>query len=103
MIDRLIAGINLPTMVAAALLVLAVILVIRFGRMVMMAALFGVLAGGVSLGRGHPAEQAGTHAAIGFGVAAVTMFLIRIAKGLLMWTLVTAAGVLGLILTNFGP
>jgi hypothetical protein len=103
MIDRLIAGINLPTMIAAALLVLAVIVVIRIGKMLLMAALFGVLAGSVSLGQGHPPAQAGTHAAIGFGVAAVTMLLIRMAKGFLMWTLITAAGVLGLILTNFGP
>lgn len=103
MIDRLIAGINLPTMIAAALLVLAVIVVIRIGKMLLMAALFGVLAGSVSLGQGHPPAQAGTHAAIGFGVAAVTMILIRVARGVLMWTLITATGVLGLILTNFGP
>jgi Na+/glutamate symporter len=103
MIARLIAGINLPTMIAAALLVLAVIVAIRIGRMLLMAALFGLLAGSVSLGRGHPPAEAATHATIGFGIAAATMILIRIAKGILIWTVITAAGVLGLIFTNFGP
>jgi hypothetical protein len=103
MIDRLIAGINPPTMIAATLLVLAVVVVIRFGKLLLTAVLFGVLVGSVSLARGHRPEQAGTHAAIGFGVAAITMLLIRIAKGVLIWTLITAAGILGLIVTNFGP
>jgi len=103
MTDRLIAGINLPTMLAAALLVLAVIVVIRIGKLLLMAALFGLLAGSLSLGQGHPPAQAATHAAIGFGVAATTMILVRIARGILIWTLITAAGILGLVFTNFGP
>jgi len=107
MIDHLIAGINLPTMIAAALLVLVlvltVIVAIRLGKVLLMAALFGLLAGSVSLGQGHAPTQAGTHAAIGFGVATTTMILIRVARGILIWTLITAAGVLALILTNFGP
>jgi Na+/glutamate symporter len=102
-IDRLMAGINLPTMIAAALLVLAVIVAIRIGKMLLMAALFGLVAGSVSLGQGHPPTQAGTHAAIGFGVAATTMILVRVARGILIWTLITAAGILGLIFTNLGP
>jgi Na+/glutamate symporter len=103
MIDRLIAGINLPTMIAATLLVLAVIVAIRIGKMLLMAALFGLLAGSLSLGQGHPPAQAATHAAIGFGVAATAMTLVRIARGILVWTMIMAAGILGLVFTNLGP
>lgn len=103
LVDRFVAGINAPTMIAAAVLVLAVIVVIRFGRLLLMAALVGALAGGVSLGRGHPAADAGANAAVGFGVAAVTMLLARMARGLLMWILITIGGVAGLILADFGP
>lgn len=103
MIDRLMAGINLPTMIAAALLVLAVIVAIRIGKMLLMAALFGLLAGSLSLGQGHPPAEAATHAAIGFGVAATAMILVRIARGILVWTMIMAAGILGLVFTNLGP
>jgi hypothetical protein len=103
LLDRLVDGINPPTMFAAALLVLAVIVVFRIGRMLLMAGLFGVAAGGVSLGRGHQPSQAGAHAAIGFGVAMATMLVLKVAKGFLMWAIITAAGILGLILVNFGP
>jgi hypothetical protein len=102
-LDRLTDGVNLPTMVAAALLVLAVIVVIRIGRVLLMAAIFGALAGGVSLGQGSSADAAATHAAIGFGVAAVTLFLIKMVRGLLLWILITGLGVGALVRYGFRP
>lgn len=85
--------IDLPTAFAAAVLVLAVILVIKIGKVLLFAALFGATAGGVSLGQGNQPETAGVHAAIGFGVAAVTLFLIKLTKNLLLWLVITALGV----------
>jgi hypothetical protein len=101
LLDRLLAGVNLPTMVAAALLVLAVIVVIRIGKALVMAALFGAIAGGASLGQGNEPSTAGAHAAIGFGVAAVTFFLVRTAKSFLMWIVITGLAVAALLLWGF--
>lgn len=101
LLDRLIAGINLPTMFAAALLVLAVIVVIRIGKALIMAATFGAIAGGVSLGQGNRPASAAVHAAIGFGVAAVTFFLVRTAKSFLLWIVITGIAVAALLLWEF--
>lgn len=84
---------NLPTAIVAALLVLAVIAVIKIGKALLMAGFFGALAGGVSLGQGNAPATAGTHAAIGFGVAAVTLILIKLTRSLMLWLLITALGV----------
>jgi hypothetical protein len=54
---------------------------------------FGILAGGVSLGQGNSPSVAGTHATIAFAVAAVTLILIKLTKGLLIWLMITALGV----------
>lgn len=97
LLEQLFAGINLPTAIAAAALVLVVIVVIRIGKALIMAGVFGMLAGGVSLGQGHSAVTAGTHAAIGFGVAAITLFIIRMTKSLLLWVVITALGIGALI------
>jgi hypothetical protein len=102
-VDRLAEGINLPTMLAAALLVMAVIIVIKIGRVLLTAAIFGAMAAGVSLGQGNPAGTAASHAAIGFGVAAITLFLIKVVRGLLLWVLITALGVAALVLFGFRP
>jgi hypothetical protein len=88
--------INLPTALAAAALVLAVILVIKIGKALLFAAMFGAMAGGVSLGQGNPPRTAGIHAAIGFGVAAVTLFLIKMTRSLIMWLVITGMGVAAL-------
>lgn len=99
-LGQLLANINLPTAIAAAALVLLVILVIRIGKVLIMAGVFGVLAGGVSLGQGHPPGTASAHAAIGFGVAAITLFFIRMTKSLILWVLITALGIGTLLLSG---
>lgn len=88
--------INLPTALAAAALVLVVILVIKIGKALLFAAMFGAMAGGVSLGQGNSPRTAGMHAAVGFGVAAVTLFFIRMTKSLIMWLVITGVGVIAL-------
>ncbi len=100
--EALVHDVNVPTMIAAALLVLAVIVVIRIGKALLMAAILGSIAGGVSLGQGNTPMTAGTHAAIGFGVAAVTLLLIRFTKSLMRWLLITAVGVSALFLWGLG-
>ncbi len=102
LVREFLAHLNVPTMLAAALLVLAVIVVIRIGRALLMAAIFGAIAGGVSLGQGNEPATAGIHAAIGFGVAAVTLFLVRSTTSLMRWLLITAAGVGALLLWGMG-
>lgn len=99
-LGQLLVAINLPTAIAAAALVLLVILVIRIGKVLIMAGVFGVLAGGVSLGQGHPPGTASAHAAIGFGVAAITLFFIRMTKSLILWVLITALGIGALLLSG---
>lgn len=94
--------IDVPSMIAAALLVVAVSLVIRIGRALLTAAVFGCIAGGVSLGQGNEPATAGTHAAIGFGAAAVTQLLIRSTRSLVRWLLITAVGVAALLFWGMG-
>jgi hypothetical protein len=98
LVDQFVAGINLPTMLAAALLVLAVMVLIRIGKTLIMAAVFGSIAGGASLGQGNSPGSAATHAAIGFAVAAVALFFVRFIRQLGTWLLITAAGVAALLL-----
>lgn len=87
------APLNFPTAIVAALLVLAVILVIKVGKLLLMAGIFGALVGGVSLGQGSTPTAAGTHAVIGFGVAVVTLVLVKLTRSLMLWLLITVAGV----------
>lgn len=101
-LDQFVRHINLPTAIAAAALVLLVILVIRIGKALIMAGIFGMLAGGVSLGQGNAPGAAGVHAAIGFGVAAVTLFFIRMTKSLVLWLAITALGVGALLWFGMG-
>ncbi len=102
-LERLTAGVHLPTMLAAALLVLAVIVVIKVGKVLLVAVIFGVLAGGVSMGEGNPAAAAANHAAVAFGVAATTLFLVKIVRGLVLWLLIAALGVAALAFFGFRP
>lgn len=76
-----------PFLIVAVALVLAVILVVKIGKVVFMAAVFGALAGGVSLAQGTPSAVASSHAVIGFGVAAVMLFLIKLTKTM-FWLLI---------------
>ncbi len=101
LIDHLAADINLPAMFVAACLVLAAIIVIRIGKALVMAAIFGSIAGAASLGQGNPPMTAGAHAAIGFGVAAVTLLLVRMARSFLLWTAITGLAVAALFLWGF--
>ena len=95
---ELLKDINLPTAVTAALLVLAVILVIKIGKVLLFAAMVGALAGGVSLGQGSAPATAETHAVVGFGLAAVTLFLIKLTRSLVLWLVITGCGVAALFL-----
>ena len=97
-IEQLVASINAPTLLAAVLLVFAVIIVIKIGKALLMAGIFGALAGGTSLSRGSTPGTAASHAAIGFGVAAVTLFLINFTKNLMLWLLITGLGVGALLI-----
>lgn len=99
--NRFVAHLNGPAVIAAALLVLAVIVVIKVGKVLLMAGIFGVALGAVSLARGLPPATAASHAAVGFGVAAVTLFLVKFTKSLLMWLAITAVGIGVLILFGF--
>ncbi len=101
-VDQFIGSINGPTLIAAVLLVFAVIVVIRIGKALLMAGIFGALAGGASLSQGFAPAAAATHAAIGFGVAAATLFLIRFTRSLLLWPLITALGVGAILMLGVG-
>lgn len=96
--DKLLGEVNLATAIAAAALVLAVIVVIRIGRALLLSAMFGAMAAGVSIGQGNAPAVAGRHAAIAFGVAALTLLLIKTTKSLLLWLVITGLGVLALFI-----
>ena len=91
-LTSLVAHVDPPTMIAAAVLVLAALLLIRIGKALLLAAIFGGMTGAISLGQGSSPTTAAIHAAIGFGVAVVTQLFIGFTKSLLLWLLVTALG-----------
>lgn len=93
--------IDLSTMVAAAFLVLAVIAVIKIGKVLLLSALFGAAVGATSLAQGSVPSAAADHAGVGFVVGAATLFLIKFTKSLLTWLLITAVGVGTLLLFGF--
>ncbi|MEO8636814.1 MAG: hypothetical protein ABI587_16180 [Gemmatimonadales bacterium] len=101
-IEQLTASINAPTLIVAVLLVVAVLIVIKVGKALLMAGVFGAMAGGASLGQGNTPGIAGAHAAIGFGIAAVTLFLIKFTKSLMLWLLITALGVGAMLIFGVG-
>ena len=101
-VPEFLSPLDLPTLVVAVLLVFAVVLVIQIGRAPLTAAVFGALAGAVSLGEGNPLRMATAHATIGFAGAAVTLFLIRLTKSLMLWLLITAAAVMAILLFGVG-
>ncbi len=101
-VNQFIDSINAPTLIVAVLLVFAVIIVIRIGKALLLAGIFGALAGGAALSQGIAPGEAATHAAIGFGVAAATLFLIRFTRSLILWPLITALGVGALVIFGVG-
>jgi hypothetical protein len=103
LIERLTAGSELPTVIASALLVLAVIVIVKIGRLLLMAAMLGVIAGGVALGQGHPAETAATHAVVGFAIAAIVLLLIKFVRNLVLWVVITALGAGALLFDGLHP
>lgn len=88
-----IARLNLPTGVAAVALVVLVFAVIKLGKILLMAGVFGVVAGGAELARGLPPKTAIAHAVVAFVGAGVLFFLVKLAKGMLMSLVITAIGV----------
>ncbi|HTS88599.1 MAG TPA: hypothetical protein VMG41_08920 [Gemmatimonadales bacterium] len=92
---------NLVTAAAAGLLVLAVIVVIRIGKALLIAALLGLAIGAASLAQGNTPSVATHHAAVGFIVGAGTLLLIKLTKSLLHWLLITAVGVGILMLIGY--
>jgi hypothetical protein len=100
-LDDFVSRVNGPTAVAAALLVLAAIVVIRIGKVLLLAAIFGLVTGAVSLSQGNPPGTAAGHAIIGFAAATVTLFLVRLSKSPALWLLVTAAGVVAIMAYGF--
>jgi TonB family protein len=102
LLGGLLSRFTAPTAVSAAALVLLVFLVIKIGRVLLMAGIFGAIAAGASFSRGNPGKTAATHGAIAFGAAAVMFFLVKLAKNMVIWFLLTAAGVAALFFFGFG-
>lgn len=96
-LESLLHRIDAPTALAAAALVILVLLVIKIGKVLLMAAVFGAIAGGGSLSQGQGAKQASAHAVAAFVAAAAMFFLIKMTKSILLWLTLTAAGVIALI------
>jgi hypothetical protein len=83
--------------------VLSALALIKIGRILLMAAIFGAIAGGGSLSQGNLPKTAALHAALAFGAAAVMFFLLKMAKSMVMWHVITAAGVAALLAFGFRP
>jgi TonB family protein len=81
---------DLPIMVLAVVLVLAAVLLIKLGKLLLTAGVFGASVGGASLLQGTEPQVAAIHAALGFGVATVTLVLIKLTKHLILWLLIPA-------------
>lgn len=96
-LSGLLARIDAPTALAAVALVFLVLMVIKIGRILVMAGVFGAIAGGASLSQGSSPKEATAHAAVAFGVAAVMFFLVKMTKSIVLWLAITAAGVAGLL------
>ena len=89
--------VNTPTILAVLALVILVFLVIKIGKVLLMAAVFGAIAGGASLSQGNEPRTAAGHAAVGFAAAAIMFFLVKMAKSLVLWLLITGVGVAALV------
>jgi len=88
---------NTPTILAALALIVLVYIVIKIGKILLMAAIFGAIAGGASLSQGNEPKTAAAHAAVAFGAAAIMFFMIKLAKSIVMWLLITGVGVAALM------
>jgi TonB family protein len=74
-------------LIVAVALGLAVVLLIKIGKALLIAGGLGAVAGGISLSQGTPPRVAAIHAAIGFGVAALALLLIKLTKTM-FWLLI---------------
>jgi TonB family protein len=103
--DRLaevLSRIDGPTLIVAAVLALAMVLVVKIAKTLVAAGAFGALAAGVALGAGDTPAQAGARGALAFGVAALALVTIGLTRRLLVWLLISAAGVGALLLFGCG-
>lgn len=100
---ELLAQLRGPTVLSALALIAMVAIVIKIGRILLMAAIFGAIAGGASLSQGNLPKTAALQAALAFGAAAVMFFLLKVAKSMVMWLVITAAGVAALLAFGFRP
>ena len=98
---ELLAEVRAPTALSALLLIVLVPLVIKLGRILLLAAIFGAVAGAATLSQGNPPKLAALHAAIGFGGSALMFFLLKLAKQVLIWIAITVAGVAALLAFGF--
>jgi hypothetical protein len=89
--------ISTPTILAAFALVVLVFIVIKIGKVLLMAAVFGAIAGGASLSQGTEPRTAAGHAAVAFAAAAVMFFLVKMAKSMVLWLVITGAGVAAML------
>ena len=88
---------NTPTILAAFALIVLVFIVIKIGKVLLMAAVFGAIAGGASISQGTEPKTAAGHAALAFAGAAVMFFLVKMAKSMVLWLLITGAGVAAML------
>jgi hypothetical protein len=100
---ELLAQLRGPTVLSALMLIVMVAIVIKIGRILLMAAIFGAIAGGASLSQGNLPKTATVHGALAFGAAALMFFLLKVAKSMVMWLVITAAGVAALLAFGFRP
>lgn len=95
--QSLLHRIDAPTALAAAALVILVLLVLKIGKVLVMAAVFGAIAGGASLSQGQSPKLASAHAVAAFVAAAAMFFLLKMTKSILLWLTITAVGVAALV------
>jgi len=100
---ELLARLPGPTVLSAVALIVLVAIVIKIGRILMMALSCGSIAGGASFSQGNTPKTAALHAALAFGAAAMMFFLLKVAKSMALWLLITAAGVAALLAFGFRP
>jgi hypothetical protein len=85
------------TLLQALALVALAGLVIRLGRTLLLAGIFGLVSGVVSYHHSRMPQVALAHAAIAMIVALVVFGLLKITKSCLLWVLITGLGVAALV------
>jgi hypothetical protein len=85
------------TLLQALALITLAGLVIRLGRTLLLAVIFGLVSGVASYYRGGIPEVALAHAAIGTIVALIVFGLLKLTKNYLWWVLIIGFGVIALL------